>query len=56
MQKLVFDEERINSFSYEEFKFLCLNSFDKILINEKKLTKETILKIIRNLKDLSDRY
>jgi len=40
----------------DNIRFLCLNSFDKILQHSKRLSKEQVLEVIRNLRDELDRF
>lgn len=44
------------SFSIEELVLVSKNSYDKILLNEKSLSKSQVVSIVRNLRDLVDRY
>lgn len=44
------------SISDDNLRFLCLNSFDRILKDEKNLKKKTIVEVIRNLRDEIDRF
>lgn len=46
----------LNKLSSDDIKYICLNCFDCILLNENKITKGKIIEKIRNLRDEVERY
>jgi len=45
-----------NRFSDDDIQFILIKRLDKLIINEKRLSKDKVFECLRNIRDELDRY